>query len=384
MSYTLVDRTRPSSSLVAAMLMAASILFHTGNAQGTDIKDLVAAVKAAPSLYRTPEAQDYFSRLGQSAGVSVSLDRETAISGLRATIKLGDMGQAARDAVPALIDLFPRLEHVAAKRSVHYTPGNGSLEDWVQTYLVSEKNNFIFSSPFIEYASLTKCENWIEALPVTTLLSKKTGSGGRILDAVADIFIIIRINAGACALARITGNDLGTKQESWRSWQYQSSGAAAQYIAPSSQTAAREQAVPFPDITVGGKYKLHLITGDDLAGTVTSRDDSSLVLKNEEGVPYSFRTMLIEKVESLSAAALPVASESKQTPEAPVETGALGFDDLLKGNLVGKMLEIRIKNGSIFKGTLVQAAGEVARINVEGSEISVSRNVVIGIRLLTK
>ena len=382
MATTFVDRTGPSPSIVTATMLLASMLLHGANAQSSDIKELTDAVKSAPSLYRTPEAQDYFSRLGQG-GLSPSSpqDRDAAINGLRATIKLGDMGQAAKEAVPVLVDMFPRLEHVAAKRSVHYTPGNGSIEDWVQTYLVSEKNNFIFASPFIEYASLTKCENWIEATPVTTLLSKKTGSGGRVLDAVADIFIIIRVNAGACALARITGNDLGVKQESWRN--QSTSGTAAPYVAPVAQ-AAGNRSVPFPEITAGGKYKLRLITGDDLVGTVTSRDDSSLVLKNEEGVPYSFRTMLVEKAESLPASSETGAVDKKETQNAHIEMGALGFDDVARGNFVGKTIEIRIKNGSIFKGTLVQVTGESARISIEGSEISVSRNVVIGIRLLAK
>jgi hypothetical protein len=370
--------------------MLLSGFIQRGSAQENDIKELIDAVKSAPSLYRTPEAADYFSRLGQSSSVSVQQDRDAAIAGLRAAIKLGDRGQAAKEAVPTLVDLFPRLEHVVTKPSVHYTPGNGSLEDWVQTYLVSEKNNFIFSSPLIEYASLTKCENWIEASPVTTLLSKKTGSGGRILDAVADIFIILRVNAGACALARITGNDLGVKQESWRSWYNQTSGSFVRDVPPTPLAMAgardaRGRQIPFPDIAVGGKYKLHLITNDDLVGTITSRDDSSLVLKNEAGVPYSFRTMLIEKFESLPSA-VPESGTVQKTGASNerTEMGALVFDDLLKGNLIGKTVEIRIKNGSIFKGTLTQVAGETARINIEGSEISVTRGVIVGIRLLTK
>jgi hypothetical protein len=367
------------------MMLLMSVLLKGGVAQGNEIKELLDAVKSAPSLYRTAEAIDYFSRLGQAGSLSVQQSRDAAISGLRAVIKLGDMGQAAMEAVPTLVELFPRLEHVVAKRSVHYTPGNGSLEDWVQTYLISEKNNFIFSSPFIEYASLTKCENWIEASPVTTLLSKKMGSGGKIVDAVADIFIILRVNAGACALARITGNDLGVNQESWRTWQNRTTGATAPNISPASLPISGNRQVPFSEILVGGKYKLHLITNDDLIGTITSRDDSSLVLKNEEGVPYSFRTMLIEKFETLpSSSSESGAVLKKESPNDRVEMGALGFDDLVKGNLAGKMLEIRIKNGSLFKGTLTQVTGETARINVEGSEISVSRSVIIGIRLLTK
>jgi hypothetical protein len=373
-------RTPPG---VLTAILFAAVFSGIAGAQDKEVAELINAVKAAPTLYRTPEAADYFSRLGQAPSPQAQQDREPAIAGLRAAIKLGDMGYAAREAVPAIIEAFPRLEHVVVKRSVHYTPGNGLLDDWVQTYLVTEKNNFIFSSAFIEYASITKCENWIEASPVTTFLSKKTGRGGKIIDAVADIFIILRLNAGACALARITGNDLGANQESWRAYAGAKNASPPPSVRESSPAGATAAVSPGRALVVGGKYKLHLITGDDLVGTVTSKDDSSMVLKNEEGVPYSFRTVLIEKFESLSSPAEPGAAEKRESADR-VETGPLNFEDLVQGNLVGKMMEIRIKNGSIFKGTLVQVTGETARINVEGSEISVSRNVIIGIRLLIK
>jgi hypothetical protein len=95
--------------------------------------------------------------------------------------------------------------------------------------------------------------------------------------------------------------------------------------------------------------------------------------------------MLIEKYESIPGSALePDTAQKKEALSERPEMGALGFDDLLKGALIGKMLEIRIKNGSIFKGTLAQVTDDIARINVEGSEISVSRNVIVGIRLLTR
>ena len=375
-----------SSFAICLSMLLLSLSVKNGAAQGNETKKLIDAVKAAPSLYRTAEAVDYFSRVGSPDFSSGQQNRDAAIEGLRAVVKLGDMGQTALEAVPTLVDLFPRMEHVAIKRSVHYTPGNGSLEDWVQTYLVNEKNNFVFSSPFVEYATITKCENWIEALPVTTILSKKTGKGGKIVDAVADIVIILRVNAGACALSRITGNDLGVSQESWRKWYDRSnSPAVSRDVSPAPRLMAENRQGSFPDIVVGGKYKIHLITGDELIGTITSRDDSSLVLKNTEGVPYSFRSMLIDKFESLAASAV----ESDAVPDkgaavSRAEMGALSFDDLLKDGMIGKMLEIRIKNGSIFKGTLTQVNSESARITIEGSEISVSRNVIINIRFLAK
>jgi hypothetical protein len=336
--------SRRSSFAICLSMLFLSLSVKDGAAQDSEIRKLINAVKSAPPLFRTAEANEYFSRVGSSDFSSGQQNRDGAIEGLRAVVKLGDMGQAALEAVPTLVDRFPRMEHVAIKRSVHYTPGNGSLEDWVQTYLVNEKNNFVFSSPFVEYATITKCENWIEALPVTTILSKKTGKGGKIVDAIADIVIILRVNAGACALARITGNDLGVSQESWQKRYGQSSGLiGSQDVSPAPPQMAQKGQWSFPDIVVNGKYKIRLITSDELIGTITSRDDSSLVLKNTEGVPYSFRAMLIDKFESL-AASEPEAVPEKGATANRSDMGALSYDDLLKDGMINKMLEIRVKN----------------------------------------
>jgi hypothetical protein len=377
----------PSSLAFFLMLPWLILLPKDGSAQGSEIKQLIDAVQSAPALYRTPEAVSYFSRM--DAPAASQEEKDAAIEGLRAAIKLGAMESRAMEAVPTLVNHFLKLEHVIAKRSVHFTPGNGTLEDWVQTYVVSEKSRFIFSSPFVEYSTISPCENWIEAQPVTTILSKKVGKGGKILDAIADIFIILRVNAGACALARITGTDKGGSQESWRTWYEAQYGAGDNGGSrPVFQSSPTPDAVAssggrknsFPGIVAGGRYKLHLVTNEDLVGEVTSRDDSSIVLKTGKGAPYNFTTVLIEKYEPLSS-----------SDQAMVDTGAnhhdsgeLSFDDLLKGDMIGKSVEIRTRNGSILKGTLAQANGNSARITIDGSDITVARGVIFGIRMVIK
>jgi hypothetical protein len=305
--------------------------------------------------------------------------REAAIRSLRAAIRLGEMGDRAKAAIPGLIDMFPQLEHVVAKRSVHYTKGNGTMEDWVQTFLVTEKNKFSFSSPFIEYASISKCENWMEATPVTTMLSKQLGSGGRIIDAVADIYIILRVNAGACALGRITGADAGNTREEWRRWWQQNGGGTYQTAAP-VPTATPQKSGKFSNITVGGKYKIYLVTGDTLAGTVTMMDDTSIVFNTDGQRPYTFRTVLIDKYEVL---ALSVQS-SVQHAAPSGETTPISCEDLFTGTMKGKTLEITVKNGSLFKGTLVTAGPDVVRLNVEGMEVPISRKMITKILLFSR
>jgi len=350
-------------------------------AQDDTVQRLTATILGGPMIYRTPEAIEYYTRRGLSKGLAEQQQkRDDAIRGFRAAIKLGEMGTRAKPAVPVLIDMFPQLEHVVTKRGVHYTTGNGSLEDWVQTFLVSEKSNFVFSSPFVEFETMSKCENSIEATPDTKLLYQKMGASGRIVEAVADIFIILRVNAGACALSRITGKEFGADREAWQRWWSQE--AVNKGVAQTVRPSATSRKKTFGEVRVGGSYKLHLVTGEDLSGTVTFCDDTSLVLKTESGTPYSVEAVLVDKYEVVAAA----PSESNPVvPNAPaMQSHTLTFDDLARGSLNGKVLEIQIKNGSVFRGIFIGVSGETARINVEGSEIPVSRGVITKIALIQK
>jgi ribosome maturation factor RimP len=367
------------------VIIALSITFLPNRCFGQDqsdsVQQLINVIMGSPALYRTPEAADYFSRLQPAANGAASQVRESAVRGLRAAVRLGDMGERARAAIPALIDMFPQLEHVVTKMGVHYTTGNGTMEDWVQTFLVTEKSKFSFSSPFIEYASISKCENWMEAVPVTKMLSKRLGSGGRIVDAVADIYIILRVNAGACALARITGADAGNTREEWRKWRQRNGGGTFQAVAPSTMP---QNSSKFNDIAVGGKYKIYLVTGDSLAGTVTSMDDTSVVFDTDGRRPYTFRTVLIKKYEVV---ALPVKSSLQ--PAAVIsppsgETTPLSYEDLFSVTMKGKTIEITTRNGSFFKGTLMSVGPDIARLNVDGMEVPISRKMIAKIALLSK
>jgi hypothetical protein len=323
---------------------------------------------------------DYFSRQQSTGGGSDLQQRDAAIRSLRAAIRLGDMGDRAKVAVPALIDMFPQLEHVVAKMGVHYTTGNGTMEDWVQTFLVTEKNKFSFSSPFIEYASISKCENWMDATPVTKMLSKRLGSGGRIIDAVADIYIILRVNAGACALARITGSDAGNTREVWRKWWQQNGGGVFQAANPSAASMPRNSG-KFRDIAVGGKYRIYLVTGDSLIGSVTSMDDTSIVFDTDGRRPYTFRTVLIDKYEVVSLPVQTTVRPALNAPSQPGEPGPLSYNDLFAISMRGKSLEITTLNGSIFKGELVSVGPDVARLNVEGMEVPIFRKMVARITI---
>jgi hypothetical protein len=346
-----------------------------GQDQTDSVQQLITVIKSGPMLYRTPEATDYFSQGVTLTGQAQGDERDAAIKTLRALIRLGDMGEAAKAAVPAIVEMFPQFEHVTIKKAVHFTKGNGTMEDWVQTFLVTEKNKFSFSSPFIEYASISKCENWMEAVPVTTMLQKRMGAGGRIVDAIADIVIVLRVNAGACALARITGSDAGNTREAWKAWLQKSTAASAAQAAPIPAPSAPKPGKP-AEMSIGGKYKIYLLTGDALSGTVSAMDDSSIAFTTDGGRPYTFKTVLVDKYEQLDSAV------PKQTGAAP--DSALTYEDLFTATMTGKTLQVATQNGSIFKGVLVAAGPTVIRLSVEGMEVPISKSSIVKLTLVSK
>jgi hypothetical protein len=347
-----------------------------GQDQADSVQQLITVIKSGPMLYRTPEAAEYFSQGVTLSGQAQNDGREAAIKTLRALVRLGDMGDQARAAIPAIMEMFPQFEHVVIKKAVHFTKGNGTMEDWVQTFLVTEKNKFSFSSPFIEYASISKCENWMEAVPVTTMLEKHMGSGGRIVDAVADIVIILRVNAGACALAKITGGDAGLTREAWQNWLQKNRTAL------STASFASPQASPKPtqsaEMSVGGTYKIYLLTGDILSGVVTSMDDSSMSFKTDGGRPYTFKKVLIDKYEPI-VTSIPAVTQTSVAP-----TSQLTYEDLFSVSMIGKTLEVSTQNGSILKGNLIAAAPTVIRLSVDGLEVPVSRGAISKLLLISK
>jgi hypothetical protein len=68
----------------------------------------------------------------------------------------------------------------------------------------------------------------------------------------------------------------------------------------------------------------------------------------------------------------------------PSEAGPLSFDDLFAASMRGKPLEITVRNGSIFKGTLVSVGPDVVRLEVDGMDVPISRKTITRIVLVSK
>lgn len=361
-------------------LCLAGTLFLGGadvSAEPGEIQRLMQQVESGPSLYRTTEAVAYFARKGTDP-TPFSQDREAAVRSLRAAILLGQKGAEARDAVELLINRFPRAQHVVVLRSETYGSGEGSFEDWLQTYALSAKNKFLLSSELLEYATASICEDHID-VTVDKEFIDRNFSGGRVTSAVVDVYVVLTLNAGVCGLSQLTGQQFGTDQMAWRSWYAQEGGSFVPVS--SSVSSSPHSGVPLSsgtsldDVVLKGKYRMVLATGDELVGTVEGLDDTSVVFETTGGSGFKFLKGLVVEHELL---ALP--QKLRATPQAGsdryAESRIYTFDQLRDSPPPGGKISVRIVNNREFVGTLATIDEQTLRLNIEGSEIPFSKDAI--------
>jgi hypothetical protein len=385
------NKTRLMGRAIVPMLFF-SMLFSVFASDADRVKQLIDIINKGPSLYRTQEAVAAYGRFNpQDATFAVSDNASfTAIKqSLRAAINLSDMGSMAKEAIPSLLEKFPRAEHVVIVNGAQYGPGVGQFEDWVQTYVLSAKNKFVLSSPFIEYQTLAKCEQFVEASAFTDVRNKRM-SGQRIVEAQVDIYVMLRINAAACALSSITGASPEATPEAWRSWYagtqgYQATAPVEQPIAPPEKVSSiSTPANPPSDYFVGSRYSLRLSTGDYVVATIEAVDDASISIRLDSGGRYIYEKSFIREKTLLSATIgaqpAPYQSQPVQRAEAP---GSISYKELLALTYSGRMLEVTLLNGSMLRGTLGVVDASMLHLNVDGADMPVSRNLISRISLVT-
>ena len=126
------------------------------------------------------------------------------------------------------------------------------------------------------------------------------------------------------------------------------------------------------DIQVGGTYHMELNTGDILEGIVEEKTENSLVI-DCKGQYYTFKKWLIVKYKLISTL-------KKRTV---LGAGEFSYDELLqRKGAVGK-IQIRVKSGRVFKGTVSSIDTETVKIDVEGSVIPISRDIIVQISEIT-
>jgi hypothetical protein len=341
---------------------------------------LLGDIQSGPTVYYSPEAYSYFTRKGQVIPPQTS--KENATRCYLAAIKLGNMGSGAMIAVPALIQNFPRAIHVSEIMNAQYS-GEGNFEDWVQTYVMSEKNKFLLSSPFLDYNSISICEQYIETVhevqfPYSTPSPSRVPAG-----TVVNIHVTFTFQVASCALERITGISLGNDQSAWSNWWEQGGKAAlpssTEEVKAVVTSPALSSGQSFSEIVVKGKYRMSLTTGDELVGIVESKDDTSLIFETVDGKPYAFRHSLIQRFELLE---LPKSKKVKQANEPITKPQEISYEALQKRASIGALIEVQIKNGSVFKGKLQSITADMIQIDIDGSRIPVTRDAITRITLL--
>ncbi|MBN2187810.1 MAG: hypothetical protein JW699_00040, partial [Chitinispirillaceae bacterium] len=406
MGVSIIKKTSPRPFLAAALLSAAMLVPCAAIAQTDPVSRYINDIKSGPSVYYTPEAASYYSSLGSYSISSSSTDREAARRSFTACVKLSQMPQGqAQSAVPVLIDYFPRAVHVVHVRNATYSFGRGetgSYDDCVSTYVMNAKNQVLLQSPFLDYGTLSLCENFVESSYETEVLSKQFGAAGAVTDAVFNLRIFLNFYAGECALSRLTGISMGHDPMAWRrsgygsyssggpifgghtapstappaspSYSYQITGPNTVVITKTSGPGAGPAYSVFPEIVPKGRYVLSLKTGDEMTGRVESRNDSSLVFETIDGKPYSFKFSLIQncKVIEMPASSAPGTGAAA----AGFSMEPVSYDELKRRASSDPAVEVRIASGSSFRGKLVSINDEGLKMDVGGSLIPIAREVI--------
>jgi hypothetical protein len=127
---------------------------------------------------------------------------------------------------------------------------------------------------------------------------------------------------------------------------------------------------------------MSLTTGDELIGFVESKDDSSVIFETVNGKPYQFSRKLIVRYDLLE---VPKKNASVTITKTGDTAGSkvLTFEDVLASAAENKALEVHISNGSVFKGKLISIDENGLKLNIEGSTVPFSREVITQILAIT-
>ena len=371
---------------VAAGAMVCVALLSGSYAAQSEMTKLTMDITNGPREYYTPDAYSYFAAKGTSLPPQKS--QKEAIKSFKATMRVAAMGAGGGEALSVLVEMYPRGIHITEAANLRYT-GEGTFDDWVQTYVTNEKNKFLLSSPFFSYNEMAQLENFVTGTPQVARLN-----GEPVTIPTKDpvnISVIHTVYFGAHALSAISGRQFGTDGNRWLEW-WNNGGknaetgssaipASSSFTAASPGTQARLRSGQlFSEIVLHGKYHMYLSTGDDLVGRVESKDEESLILETGDGKAYTFRPSIILRYEYLEPpklAAVPSGAAAAARDSLP-----FSFDEL-RGRTVGtRPIEVRINNGMVFRGTLKQIDEKQMQLRVGGSVIPITRDVVTNIQLV--
>jgi hypothetical protein len=340
-----------------------------GYAQNNErLSRLMAKVAAGPSVYYTDAARAFYRDNAVTPPADIPPEQtnvKEAVRAIRAAVHLGDMGQAAMPAVGVLVDKFPRIVHVMSQQGVEYRQGMGSFDDWLSTQMMSAKNTFLLSSQHLEYATMSTCERYITTDVHREFVRRDNPGSARISRAIIHMDIVIVLNAGYCALRRITGVDSGAHQYAWRQWLQQQGGAQAFSAGIELDTAALAAGGAGDEFIRGATYTLTLQTGDEYTATIDGMDDTSVVVTTERGEGLQIRRELIVDRELVEKPAETTGQPNRYT-----------FEQLRTYRPTGVTLKVVLHGGKTFTGIPQQIEKNTLILDVNGNDIPIARDVI--------
>jgi len=220
----------------------------------------------------------------------------------------------------------------------------------------------------------------------TTDIHQKRLVGSKIVEASADIYVTIRINAAACALAKITGVEAGSTKEAWRMWYSRSTAPAASpaqsQAVQTKITVVNTPANPPSDYVTGARYQIALTTGDVMTGVIESSDNESFTVRVDGGGRYNYPKSFVKNLSLLSPPEYQTAPAQPQVAPYAGSPASIPYQDLLNFSYSGRTMEVVMANGTVMRGALGVVDANMLHITVDGTEMPISRSLIVRISLV--
>jgi hypothetical protein len=286
-------------AITLAVAVVAGPRIAAASERQQEIARNIEAIRSGPALFFTADAVDLPLSPKIKQAYNVSSDQKAGRQMLDACFALSDAGNAAREAVAVLAERYPRAVHAELSDNLRYTRGAGTFEDWVMTKKMGAKTRFELHAPFASYDQLEPCLDYIEVYEDHELLDPRY-SGGQLQSARVSMQITYVFYAGACALSRITGADLGTDRHAWKN----RFGAANTQIPTDAVPAAAEplakQALGYDSLLAHpgytGPVDISLANGAVLIGDLVSIDQRRVRIRIPGVSPVTVQRHVIERI----------------------------------------------------------------------------------------
>lgn len=127
----------------------------------------------------------------------------------------------------------------------------------------------------------------------------------------------------------------------------------------------------FNAITVGNVYRMELLNGDTFEGIIKEINDSVATIESK-GTPYMRKLSLIHKYKLISSN----KKESITTQATSNKPDILTFSVLIDSAKTLNKIRIFIASGKTFEGFINSIDEETVKLDIKGSIIPISKNVI--------